>query len=152
MQTQQLPSRELPEGPPLAPATAPPDWRELRREERRARRNHLHEAGVPVWGALLIVIGMVALLGSFGLALGWLFGLALGAWFVYLGVRPALARAPEDAASTPIHWWLVGIGLLIGLGSITSGFADPLVFPIVLILVGLGIVGEQAWNRQVPPQ
>ena len=149
MQTQQLPSVEpAPAAPPLAPA---PDWRELRRQERAARRDRFHEAGVPVWGVLLIAIGVVTLLGQTGLDMGWLFGLALGAWFVYLGVRHALGVNPDTAAvSEPINWWLVGLGLLIGLGSISSGFADHLVFPAVLIIVGLGILGQQAWNRPQP--
>ena len=151
MQTQQLPPAELtPAAPPQAPA---PDWRELRRQERAARRAHFHEAGVPVWGVLLIVIGVVALLGQAGLNMGWLFGLALGAWFVYLGVRQALVASPDAATvGEPVNWWLVGLGLLIGLGSISSGFADRLVFPGVLIIVGLGILGQQAWYRQPPRQ
>jgi len=160
MQTQQLPTIERPApppaadmGPPPAANTAPPDWRMLRREERLARRSRFHEAGVPVWGVLLIAIGAVALLSNFGLNFGWLFGLALGTWFVYLGVRPTLAPTPDDAAARePIHWWLVGIGLLIGLGSISSDGMDRLIFPVVLIVVGLGIVAQQAWTLTVPPQ
>ena len=147
MQTQQLPSTQPPSPPP-----APADWRELRQQERMARRDHFHEAGVPVWGVLLVGIGVLALLSNFGLSLGWLFGLALGSWFVYLGVRPVLAAEAQVAAGAPINWWLVGIGLLVGLGSISTSFTDRLVFPAVLIIVGLGIIGQRAWTRQPPPQ
>ena len=149
MQTQQLPPAEpASAAPPQAPVG---DWHEMRRQERAARRDRFHEAGVPVWGVLLIVIGVVALLGQAGLNMGWLFGLALGAWFVYLGVRHTLVVNPDAAtAAEPVNWWLVGLGLLIGLGSISSGFADHLVFPAVLIIVGLGILGQQAWNRPRP--
>jgi hypothetical protein len=146
-----------PEGAPptysaTPPTAAPPDWRELRHQERLERRARFHEAGVPVWGVLLIVIGVVTLLGSFGLNVGGLFGLGLGIWFVYLGARPVITPTAPGVAGEAVNWWLVGIGLLIGLGSISSGYADQLVFPVVLILVGLGIVGQQALTRPHPPQ
>lgn len=131
---------------PLTTAQSPepqvPDWREMRRQARAERRDHYHEAGVPVWGVLLIVVGGIALLGNFGFDLGWLFGLALGTWFVYLGVRRGTAQGGEQ-----INWWLVGLGLLIGLGSVSTGFTDRLVFPFVLILVGVGILGQQYIRR-----
>jgi hypothetical protein len=110
-------------------------------QQRMERRNHYQAAGIPVWGVLLILVGVIALLGNYGIGLGWIFGLALGAWFVYLGVR----HVQEGQA---VNWWLVGLGLLIGLGAISTGFADKLVFPTVLVLVGLGILGEYVWSRQ----
>jgi hypothetical protein len=94
-----------------------------------------------VWGVLLIIIGAIAIFGNLGIGLGWVFGLALGAWFVYVGLRPA-------QQSRPINWWLVGLGLLIGLGAVSTGFADKVIFPIVLVLVGLGIIAEQYLLRQ----
>ena len=117
------------------------NWRDMSSQERWERRNIRHqEAGVPVWGILLILLGVAALVSNFGLDLGWLFGLALGAWFVYLGVR----HVPHGEE---VNWWLVGLGLLIGLGSITTGFTSHLVFPIVLIVVGVGILGMQFLRR-----
>lgn len=114
---------------------------EDRMQRRLERHNHYQAAGVPFWGVLLILVGALALLGNVGLNVGWIFGLALGAWFVYLGVR-------HQAIGEPINWWLVGLGLLIGLGAISTGYADHLIFPVVLILVGIGILGEQTLNRQ----
>lgn len=116
---------------------------QLRAQHRAERHVHNQEAGLPVWALLLILLGVVALFGNFGIGLGWLFGLALGAWFVYLGVR----HMPEGQA---VNWWLVGIGLLIGLGAVTSGlaFADKLVFPLVLVVVGVGILAEHYLSRQ----
>jgi hypothetical protein len=126
-------------------STPQQDWHDVQHQERMQRRierrEHYQAAGVPVWGVLLILIGAIALLGNFGIGLGWLFGLALGAWLVYLGVR-------HVSEGGQINWWLVGLGLLIGLGSISSGLVDQLVFPIVLIIVGLGIVGQQYLSRQ----
>jgi hypothetical protein len=92
---------------------------------------------VPFWGVLLIIVGASAVFGNLGIGAGWMFGLALGAWFVYVGWRP-------EQQQQPINWWLVGLGLLIALGSATAGFtyANNLVFPVVLIIVGLGILGE----------
>lgn len=112
------------------------------REQRRAARHeHDKAAGLPIWGVLLIIVGAVALLDNVGIGVGWIFGLAIGAWFVYLGVR-------HYNQSGDINWWLVGLGLLIGLGSVSTGFADQFIFPVVLIIVGLGILGQQYMSRQ----
>jgi 4-amino-4-deoxy-L-arabinose transferase-like glycosyltransferase len=110
-------------------------------QQRMERRSHYQAAGVPIWGVLLILVGIIALLGNFGIGLGWIFGLALGTWFVYLGIR----HAQEGG---PVNWWLVGLGLLIGLGAMSTSFLDKLIFPAVLILVGLGIMGEYVLGRQ----
>ena len=119
------------------------DWREVRNQQRVERHNQNQAAGVPVWGLLLIILGVVALLGNIGIGAGWIFGLALGAWLVYLGVR-------HVQEGQPVNWWLVGFGLLIGLGAVTSGFAfaDNLIFPAVLVIVGLGILGEHYLSRE----
>jgi hypothetical protein len=114
-------------------------------QQRIERRSHYQAAGVPFWGVLLILVGIIALFGNLGIGLGWIFGLALGAWFVYLGMR----RVQEGGQ---VNWWLVGLGLLIGLGAISSGFLDKLIFPAVLIIVGLGIMGEYVLGRQNPGQ
>src|SRR6476469_5406371 len=102
--------------------TSPPpqdqSWGETRYDDRTQRRierrNRSQAAGVEVWGVLLVLVGLIALVGNFGIGLGWMFGLALGAWFVYLGVR-------HVQAGQPVNWWLVGLGLLIGLGAVSSG-------------------------------
>jgi hypothetical protein len=108
-------------------------------QRRMERRSHNQAVGIPVWGVLLILVGAIALLGNLGIGVGWVFGVALGAWFVYLGVRTV--QEGQQA-----NWWLVGLGLLIGLGSLASGFAltdkDNVIFPTVLVLVGLGILAE----------
>jgi hypothetical protein len=137
MQTQQL--------RPQLPSTEPQDWRTVRRQERRQRlaRWRQERAGVPIGAVLLIVIGLSLFFGNFGLSVGWLFGLALGAWFVYLGLRPA-------ARHEPINGWLTGLGLLIGLGAVSTGVTDQVVFPVVLVIIGLGILGQQFVSRQNP--
>jgi 4-amino-4-deoxy-L-arabinose transferase-like glycosyltransferase len=90
-------------------------------------------------------VGVIALFNSFDIGLSWIFGLALGAWFVYLGVR-------HMQEGRPVNWWLVGLGLLIGLGSISTPFTNigngDVIFPIVLVIVGLGILAEQYLFRQ----
>jgi hypothetical protein len=151
------PKPDLTQAPTYQPApyqptkyqTAPPpqgqSWSETRYDDRTQRRierrNRSQAAGIEVWGVLLILVGVIALVGNFGIGLGWMFGLALGAWFVYLGVR-------HVQAGQPVNWWLVGLGLLIGLGAISTGFLDQLIFPSVLVIVGLGILAEYALNRQ----
>lgn len=129
--------------PQVQPQQTQPQWQpqpQVQPQQNIQPRNHYHEAGVPAWGVLLIVIGALALLSNLGWDLGWLFGLALGAWLVYLGVRRA-------QVGEPVNWWLVGFGLLIGLGSISTGFTDKLVFPAVLIIVGVGILAQQTLLR-----
>jgi hypothetical protein len=110
-------------------------------QRRLERHTHNQEAGIPVWGVLIIIVGVAALFGNFGIGLGWVFGLALGSWFIYLGVRPL-------QSGHAVNWWLVGLGLLIGLGAISTGFADKFVFPVVLVIVGLGILGEHYFDRR----
>ena len=131
--------------PVTQPATAQQDWSVTPYSTRVERHRQNQAAGLPIWGVLLIVVGAIALIGNFGIGLGWLFGLALGAWFVYMGLH-------HLQEGKTINWWLVGLGLLIGLGAISSGFLDRLVFPLVLLVVGLGILVEYGWNRQAPRQ
>jgi hypothetical protein len=145
---QPAPYQPTPYQPTQYPTTPPPQgqsWSETRYDDRTQRRierrNRSQAAGIEVWGVLLILVGAIALVGNFGIGLGWMFGLALGAWFVYLGVR-------HVQAGQPVNWWLVGLGLLIGLGAISTGFLDQLIFPSVLVIVGLGILAEYVLNRQ----
>jgi hypothetical protein len=135
------PTDQSPQGAPTMP-TGQQDWREVRAQQRVERHAENQVAGIPVWGVLLIVLGVVALFGNFGIGIGWVFGLALGAFFVYLGVR-------HVQEGKPVNWWLVGLGLLIGLGAATSGlaWADEIIFPIVLVVVGVGLLAEHFWNR-----
>ncbi len=149
---QPAPYQPTPYQPTQYQTTPPPQgqsWSETRYDDRIQRRierrDHYKAAGVEVWGVMLILVGAIALVGNFGIGLGWMFGLALGAWFVYLGVR-------HVQAGQPVNWWLVGLGLLIGLGAISTGFLDQLVFPSVLVIVGLGILAEYVLNRQKQSQ
>lgn len=123
--------------------TGQQDWREVKAQQLAERHSQDQVAGIPVWGVLLIVLGVVAFLGNFGVGVGWVFGLALGAWFVYLGAR-------HIQQGRPINWWLVGLGLLIGLGATAGGlgFTDEVIFPIVLIVVGIGLLGEFYLSRE----
>ena len=114
---------------------------DVRIEHRPDRRSHYQAAGLPIWGILLVLIGLSALFGNLGIGLGWIFGLALGGWFVYLGVRNV-----QEGQS--VNWWLAGLGLLIGLGAVSTGFLDKLVFPAVLMLVGAGILVEHYLSGQ----
>ncbi len=145
-----LPNVPVPQPPNLpAPRAAQQSWTEPvyaeGTQKRMERQSRYQAAGVPVWGVLLIIVGAIALFGTLDIGLGWIFGLALGTWFVYLGVR----RMQEGESA---NWWLVGLGLLIGLGSISTGFVDRLVFPLVLVLVGLGIILEYTMSRQMQKQ
>ncbi len=144
---QPAPYQPAPYQPTQYQTTPPPQgqtWDD-RTQRRIERRSHYKAAGVEVWGVLLILVGAIALVSNFGIGLGWMFGLALGAWFVYLGVR-------HVQAGQPVNWWLVGLGLLIGLGAISTGFLDQLIFPSVLVIVGLGILAEYVLNRQKQSQ
>lgn len=147
---QTTPYQPTPYQPSPYQTTPPPQgqsWGEThyddRTQRRIERRNRSQAAGVEVWGVLLVLVGLIALVSNFGIGLGWMFGLALGAWFVYLGVR-------HVQAGQPVNWWLVGLGLLIGLGAVSSGLNlfDQLVFPSVLVIVGLGILAEFVLGRQ----
>jgi hypothetical protein len=129
------------------------DWRDMRREERdarRAMRGHGPGFGGPVvGGVILIVIGAVLLAQNMGLHLpdNW--------WAAFLlipagGSLVAATRAyREDGgmsrrASGALVAGLIFLALTIAL---YVGVNWGLLWPVILLVIGVGLVARGAWRR-----
>ena len=108
-------------------------------------------AGFSTMGVILVIVGLVALFRRVDVGLGWLFGLGIGIWLVYLGVTRALTSSGsgQNIQWGHANWLLVVLGLLIGVSAISSVlFTDTLIFPIVVVLVGAGILLQRYMCRR----
>ena len=130
------------------------NWREQRREERRARRDERHEmtwglGGSWIWGVILVALGIVFLLENFGIKVpqNW--------WAVFL-VLPGIGvlwsawrmyqhdgRLTRSIVSTTV---VGGVLVLFGL-SFLAGIDWGVLWPLVLIVLGLGIVAGGYFRR-----
>jgi hypothetical protein len=125
-----------------------PDWRQLRRQEKRARRDERHEmnwgaGGSWVWGLILVALGVLFLLRNFGVPIpeNW--------WAVFL-ILPGLGvlwaawrmyqhegRVTGSATGTAI----VGAILIVFGVSFLAGFDWGVLWPVILIALGISVVG-----------
>ena len=133
--------------PSSGPGGRRPDWRELRREERRDRREERHEmtwgpGGAWIAGLVLVGLGILFLLRNFGVPIpeNW--------WAVFL-ILPGLGslwtawrmyrrdgRVTRSITSTG----LVGAVLVLFGVSFLAGFDWGILWPVVLIALGLAVV------------
>ncbi len=132
---------------------ARPDWRELRQQEREERRADKDNNAPWIVGAVLIVVGIVLLLQNFGftaLTNWWaLFILIPGvgsfgtAWAIYRNQGGQFTTAMLG----PILIGLILIGVSFAfLFEVTVNW--NLLFPIILILVGIGaLLGSMGFRR-----
>ncbi|HWA19230.1 MAG TPA: hypothetical protein VG757_09545 [Devosia sp.] len=139
-----------PTPPPLQ--TPPPsgDWREMRREERRARRadRHAWANGAPIGALVLIALGLVLFLQNFGLHLP-------ENWWAFFFLIPAVGSFVTAQRRYQQDGKIDGevIGLMVS-GAIFAGLFAAFYFrfdwgyfgPIVLIAIGIGIIARQYWR------
>jgi hypothetical protein len=134
------------------PATPPKeDWREMRREERQARREMRRSGfgGPAVGGLVLLAIGLVLLAGNFGLNLP-------DHWWAAFLLIPAGAALVNAIRLYNVNGQISGpvIGSLLG-GLFFLALAAALFFdfdwkwfaPIILILIGIALIGRNYWPR-----
>ncbi len=123
------------------------DWRELRREEKRARRAERREmtwgpGGSWIAGLILVGLGILFLLKNFGVPIpeNW--------WAVFL-ILPGLGAlwtawrmyqrdggVTRSVTSTAI----VGAVLVVFGASFLAGFDWGVLWPVILIVLGVGVV------------
>lgn len=116
----------------------------------RRDRSHL------IWGAVLIVMGMLLLLRNLGLAEGVL---AVGVWAVFAAAGLAFLYVfVKDKAK----WWaaipglaLLGLSILIGLDTIAPRLEDAIGGPLFLGMVGASFlvvyrVRRDSWWAVIP--
>ena len=123
------------------------NWREMRRQEKRARRDERHEmtwgpGGAWIAGLILVGLGILFLLRNFGVPIPdkW--------WTVFL-VLPGLAALwqawrmyqHEGRLSRAVTGTAVGGAVLVVLGvSFFFGFDWGNLWPLILIALGVTIV------------
>ncbi len=131
---------------PVEPGGAPnpPDWRELRRQEREQRRAYRHSGWGAWWGgAILILLGIIFLLQNFGVT-------ALENWWALFILIPAIGafgtawrffQAAGGRLTAPARGSLIG-GLVMAAISFAFLFnLDGQIFwPVLVILAGVGVL------------
>jgi len=144
-----------PTPPPVypAPTSAPTtDWRELRRQERAARRAERHPAS-PSWvgGAILILLGGIFLLQNTGLIESFDNWWAL---FILIPAAGSFATAWRMYQQAGQRWTPVATGPLVG-GVVLSSLAAMFLFgldigmwwPLFLIAGGIAtLLGVRQWQ------
>jgi hypothetical protein len=132
--------------PSSGPAGSRPDWRQMRREEKRARRGERHEMSwwTSGWiaGLVLIGLGVLFLLRNFGVPLPdnwWTVFLVLPglgalwtAWRMYQH-EGRLSRAATGSAVAGCLLLVLGISFFFG-------FDWGNLWPLILIALGVVIV------------
>ena len=141
---------------PNSTTTPPPggDWRAQRHPERDARRAERREAlgpagSWPIGGLVIIAIGVIFLLGNFGMQLP-------ARWWAVLLLVPAAAMPVAAVRFYRVDNTMSGraMGPLIG-GLIMLALALAVFFglnwgvfwPLVLIVIGVAIVFRRGMNR-----
>jgi hypothetical protein len=132
---------------PMSHPAENPDWRELRREERKERRAARREwnegAGSWLAGAVLIALGLIFLLQNFGLFYlqNWWALFILIPAFGAFGTAWALYRSNDNRFPIAATGSLV-TGVILTLLSLTFllGLNFSLIWPFFLVLGGLSIL------------
>jgi hypothetical protein len=128
-----------------------PDWRELRRQEREERRGGEHGWGGPwIGGVILIGLGLIFLAQNFGMNFpkNWwavfilipAIGSLMAAWRNYEASGGALTGAVVGPAVAGLIFVAMAVALFYGVNW-------GLFWPIILILVGAGVMARTMWRR-----
>jgi hypothetical protein len=133
------------------------DWRAARRAQRKARRaaRRAHSGeiehggnGGAIGGAILVAIGAVLLAGQFGYELP-------ERWWAALLLIPAVGslvaairqfRADDRVSHRVLGSLVAGIVFLALAGAVYFGLDWSVLWPALLIIVGLGIISRNAWR------
>lgn len=130
------------------------NWRDMRRAERDARREARHAMGgyrgYPVGALVLIAIGVIFLLGNFGLhipAHWWaIFLLVPAAGLLVTAIR--FYRVDNTFSGRAMGPLIGGIVLLVMALAIFFGLHWGVFWPIVLIAVGAAIIARRGQPRR----
>ena len=130
------------------------NWRDQRRAERDARRGGRRDmmghswGGLPVGGIIIIIVGLVFLLGNFGFHLP-------PHWWAVLLLIPAVGllvtairfyRVDNTMGGRVMGPAIGGVVLLAMALALFFGLNWGLFWPIVLIVVGAGIIARRSWR------
>jgi hypothetical protein len=128
----------------------PQDWREMRRQEREARRGEHGWGGPWIGGVILIGLGLIFLAQNFGIAFpkNWwavfilipAIGSLMAAWRNYEASGGALSGAVIGPAVAGLIFVAMAVARFYG---VTWG----VFWPSILILGGAGVMARTMWRR-----
>lgn len=125
------------------------DWREQRRQERRERRDARHAGyGPPIGALVLVILGGGLLLQNLGYPMP-------ERWWALLLLLPAVAalvgaiRAYRASGTTPDTIMALASGAIFTLLALALFFGVDwgIFWPLVLVLLGLGLLLRTYWPR-----
>lgn len=114
-------------------------------DKARKRTDTLFWGGILIWAGLVFAAESFGMLPRFGGAQAWTWVL-LGAGVLALGIN--LWRVTSEEYPNPEAWdWIVNAFFLIG-GLSGFGFNFDLAWPIILIIIGVGMLGNVLIKRE----
>jgi len=137
--------------PDPAPAGAGATWRDQRRAERQAWRAHRHDmmgrgwGGFPIGGVVILAIGVILLLGNFGLHLPprwWAIFILIPAVGLLVGAI-RFYRVDNTMSGRAMGPTIGGTVLLALALALFFGLNLGVFWPVVLIAVGAAIVARR---------
>jgi xanthine/uracil permease len=131
----------------------PPDWRELRRMERRRqraeRRGGFGFGGPEVAGAFLILLGVIFLIQNFGVRLPqnwWAVFILIPALISFASAWQMYQRQGEVTGAVR-GGIAAGVVLTLIALSFFAGVEWGRLWPVILVLVGIAILTGTSWRR-----
>lgn len=136
--------------PPPPPPQPPRSWREMRREERWQRREaRWGTGGGWMFGAILILLGVLFLLRNMGYELPshwWALFLLIPAAASFYAAWATYQR--EGVATAPVRGGIIGGAILVLLTlAFLIDFEWGRYWPVVLILLGVAAIGTGMHRR-----
>lgn len=127
------------------------DWRAQRRSERQARRAERHGdwGGLPTGGIIVLAVGVLFLASNFGVHLP-------EHWWAILILIPAASALVSAArfyridggAGPRVYGSAIGGALMLAIAlALFFGLDWGIFWPVILIVVGAGIVLRSYWQR-----
>jgi len=138
----------------------PPDWRDMRREERWGRRQYRGElrwGGSWLIGFVLIALGVVFLAQNFGYPIPrnwWAFLILIPAVGSFAGAWNMYRRSGNEVTPAVRGSIIAGLVLTVLALVFLLGIDFGKLWPVILILLGLGALFGGWWrpNRPMPPR
>lgn len=104
--------------------------------------------GNVLWGLVLIAVGIIIALNAMGLTEINIF--FRGWWTLFIIVPSFIGLFKNDSKIWSLIWFIIGIVLLLCSQNILSfALIGKLIFPFILIMIGLSIIFKDTLNKKV---
>lgn len=130
-------------------STQPPDWRELRREERREMRGSWH-GGPWIGGVVLIALGVIFLLQNFGYPIPenwWALFLLVPAVGAFMSAWSSYQKSGGQITGAVRGGVIGGVLLTLLAGLLYFNIDFGKFWPVVLIVIGASLLFGNPWRR-----